>query len=90
MNEKQLLEIGFEKVPHFTVMNSLTYDIGKGRFLSIGCIGEANECLFLCFYERENEGKNKPVDDIITLHNYDWTGLLTMDKLKYLIDWLKL
>jgi hypothetical protein len=83
LTEQQLLDIGFEKMPHFTVMNSLTYDLGRNRSISIGCVGTPNEMLFI----REGDGNN--TDDLVSLHNFDYDGVLTIDKVEDLIEWFQ-
>ncbi len=69
-----LLKAGFEKMPHFTVMNSMIYDLGRGRQLSIGCIGTPNEMLFL-----------KDGESLCVLHNWDYDGPLYLHKLQNII-----
>jgi hypothetical protein len=83
IERKVLRELGFKDLPHFTIMHNLTYDIGRGRFLSIGDLGTPNEIGFLCQLENGNPTK---ITDIITIHNYDYDGYLTLDKVK---SWIK-
>lgn len=82
INKEQILELGFKELPHFTITGSLTYDLGRGRFLSIGDIGTPNEMLFI--YEKDNTDERK-INDIVVLHNYDYDGYLTIDKLSLLL-----
>jgi hypothetical protein len=79
---KELREIGFKPLPHFTIMHSLVYDIGRGRHLSIGCVGQPNEICFLC---QVNSKDDKEITDLICVHNYDYDGFITLEKVKALI-----
>lgn len=76
MTKNDLIKIGFKEVPHFTVTGTLTYDIGRNRFLNIGCLGTPNEMLFICSKNGDE------VTDIITLHNWDYDGYITMTEIQ--------
>ena len=83
MTTEDLIKIGFEAIPHYTVTNSHIYKLGRNRQLSIGCVGTPNEMLFIS----SNEGSDKrEVTDLICLHNYDYDGFLSIDKILKLID----
>lgn len=86
LTENELIELGFKKFPTFTIMNSYTYDIGRNRHLSIGCVGSANEMLFICATDYDNETH---ITDLICLHNYDYDGYLSKQKLSDIINVLK-
>lgn len=76
LTEEILLKCGFERINHFTVTNSLVFDVGRGRYLSIGDVGSPNEMLWLCTY-------NEPgTNDIINLWNYDYDGKLYLHALQ--------
>ena len=79
MTREEVISMGFEPIPHFTITDSLIYDLGRNRHLSIGDIGMPNEMVFIC--EVNNENKNR-VDEIIVLHNYDYDGYLTKERLQ--------
>lgn len=79
MTRKEAIEMGFEPIPHFTITDSLIYDLGRNRQLSIGSIGTPNE--MVCISEVNHEDKKK-VDEIIVLHNYDYDGYLTKERLQ--------
>lgn len=83
MTNKDLIEIGFEKMPHFTVANSVIYPLGRNRQLSAGSVGTPNEMLWICEIDTQNETK---ISDLICLHNYDYDGVLTMEKVKSIIN----
>ena len=83
MTNEDLISIGFKPMPHFTVMNSVVYDLGRDRQLSAGCMGTPNETLFIS-EPREIED-NIIIRDLVCLHNYDYDGYLTIEKVKGLI-----
>lgn len=78
-----LIEIGFEPIPHFTVTNAHIYKLGRHRQLSIGSVGTPNEMLWITVTSDQSE---KEVTDAICLHNYDYDGYLTKEKITTLID----
>ena len=82
MND-DLLNIGFEKIKHFTIMNSCTYDLGRRRFLSASCVGTPNENM--CIYEVDRDN-NVEITNLVCLHNWDYDGFLTIEKVKSLIE----
>ena len=45
--KEKLIDIGFQELPHFTIVNNLIYDLGRNRHLSFGAIGTPNEMLFI-------------------------------------------
>ena len=79
MTREEVISMGFEPTPHFTITDSLIYDLGRNRYLSIGDIGMPNAMVFTC--EVNDENKNR-VDEIIVLHNYDYDGSLTQERLQ--------
>jgi len=81
--EGDLLSVGFEKIPHFTVTNTLIYKLGRHRQLSVGCVGTPNEILWVCETDDQDESN---ITDLICLHNYDYDGYLTIEKVKGLIN----
>lgn len=79
MTKNELLEIGFKKIPHFTVGDSLIFNIGRARQLSISCVDTPNE--MMCISEMEDM-------HIIVLHNWDYDGELKKEKVEGLIKLL--
>jgi hypothetical protein len=79
MTNEDLIKIGFIETPHFTITNSVTYDIGRRRYLSAGCIGTPNEMLWIC--ERSGEDETK-VNDLVCIHNYDYEFIDTYETMK--------
>lgn len=82
LTEDIILKLGFKSIPHFTVTNSYTFDLGMGRQISIGCVGTPNEMLFI--QEIDFEVSNQ-VTDIICLHNFDYDGKLYLHKLQNIV-----
>lgn len=78
-----LIEIGFKPIEHFTIGNSLTYDLGRNRLLSASDIGTANEFVYLVAVE---DGK---YSDLVCVHNYDYDGHLSIHKVQSLISLLE-
>jgi hypothetical protein len=82
LTEDILLGMGFERIPHFTVSNALIYQLGRNRHLSVGSVGTPNEMLFVC---ESDFGDYRKITDLVCLHNYDYDGYLTKEKLEDLI-----
>lgn len=83
LSKKDCLEIGFKEMPHYTVGDSLTYDLGRNRQLSISCVGTPNETLWITQSDRKDYRK---IDDLVCLHNWDYDKYITIDKLKQIIS----
>lgn len=83
MTKEDLIKIGFKEISHFTVTDSVIYQLGRHRHLSAGCVGTPNEMLWICEIDHQDETK---ISDLVCLHNYDYDGFLTIEKIKGLID----
>lgn len=83
ITEQELLDLGFYKLPHFTVSDSIIFDLPNNRTISIGNLGTPNEMVFLTQSDYDNY---KKITDIITLHNYDYHGYITLEKIKDFIS----
>lgn len=83
MTNEDLIAIGFKPIPHFTITSSVIYDLGRNRQLSAGCVGTPNEMLWICEIDKDD---NKKVTDLVCLHNWDYDGELTVEKVKALIN----
>lgn len=79
MNNGDLIQLGFKALPHFTIGNNVVFDLGRGRHLSAGNVGTPNEMLFIC----QSEGVE--ITDLICIHNYDYDGYLTIEKVENII-----
>jgi len=73
---------GFQEVPHFTIGNNLTLDVGRNRYLSLSDLDNCNCMLYLCERSKENP---KEVTDLINLHNWDYDKQLTVGKLENIL-----
>ena len=69
INRDNLIEIGFKGLPHFTITDSLIYDLGRNRFLSIGSVATPNEMVFI--YEVDSEDSRK-ITDLVCIKNYEY------------------
>jgi hypothetical protein len=85
MIRQELIDLGFKELPHFSIMNSLIYDLGRNRQLSIGSIGTPNEMMFICELDENTSTK---ITDLVCIHNYDYDGYMTMNRLKHLLTGL--
>ena len=83
MNTDDLIDIGFEPISSFTIMNSFIYKLGRYKHISISNIGTTNEMVWICVRNAQNE---KEITDAICIHNYDYDGFLTENKLKTIIN----
>ena len=70
INKEILTQLGFKPLPHFTVMDSLVLDLGRNRSLSIGCVGNPNEMVFL----KEIDVDGRTINDLVCLRNFDYDG----------------
>jgi hypothetical protein len=87
ITKEKLLYLGFTDIPHKTIGNTMVKDLGRGRSLSLSNLGNPNE--FLVISSRDNwmedpSPLNQLQSDVITLHNYDYDGYITFNKLESL------
>jgi len=83
LSNKDFIAIGFKEFSYHTVGNSVSYNLGRRRYLSAVCIGQGNEALFLC--EKSEVGNH--YTDLVCIHNRDYDGFITLEKVKALIGW---
>lgn len=83
MTNDDLIQIGFKPMPHQTIMNSVQYDLGRGKYLNAGCVGTPNETIFIC--EKSKVGEH--YTDLICIHNFDYHGYITIERVQALLDW---
>ena len=76
-----LLKLGFKGLDHFTIADSMTIDLGRNRQLSIGCVGNPNEMIFI---QEINASNAKKIDDLVCIWNYDYDGFLHVHQLQNL------
>lgn len=85
VTREELIQWGFKEMEHYTVTNVLYLDIGRQRQLSIGALGTPNEIMFITELQTEDT-----FSDIICLHNYDYDGFLTKEKLTFLLTFFNI
>ena len=83
LERETYIRLGFAPLPHYTVADALLYQLGRKRHLSAGCVGTPNEMIWIC---QMNDEDPKKCDDLVCLHNFDYDGLMTEDRLKTLIE----
>lgn len=76
LTNQDLINAGFKPYDHYTVMNSVYLDIGRDRKISVGCVGTPNEVVVLI----HKWGEGLDDTDAVCIHNYDYDGYLTMEK----------
>ncbi|MCT3673304.1 hypothetical protein HZQ94_08910 [Elizabethkingia anophelis] len=69
LTEEWLLKLGGEKIPHFTISNSIIIKTKRNQQLSFGCVGTPNFMVFLQELDPDNENK---ITDLIPIHNWDY------------------
>ena len=84
MDIEYLMDIGFKIANKSIILNSLRYDLGRGRHLSIGNFATPNETMFITQSDLYND---KKITDLVCIHNYDYDGYLTESKLKLIMEY---
>ena len=82
MSNEEFLSIGFVEYTHKVLNGNMRYELGRGREITIQNLGNPNEFVWLVQIDSENETQ---ITDLICLHNYDFDGYLTLEKIKMLI-----
>lgn len=82
LDKKILISLGFKQIKHL-FLEIFTLEIGRNRELSLHCLGTGNEMLFISEISNEKE-----ITDTVVLHNFDYDGFLTEEKLLLLIQFL--
>lgn len=86
LTRDEVLNEGFSEITHLTLMNVLFYKLGRRRYLSFGCIGVPNEIMSIC--EVVDENNPKLIRDLVILHDFDYDGYMTLEKLRTIIKGL--
>lgn len=76
LKNEDLVNVVFKPYAHFTVMNSVYFDVDRGRQIKVGCVGTPNEVVFLV----DHWGDTCEEQDMVCIHNFDYDGYLTMEK----------
>jgi len=79
LSPEVLEKCGFYQLPHFTVQNNWIKDIGRGRFISVACVGTPNEMIFL------TEEVPPEVKAVIIIRNYDYDGYTYLHDLQNIV-----
>ena len=79
ITEEDLLRKGFVKGEL-----SLKYYLHRKRFISVFCVGTPNEAMYLC-----HSDSSDIVVDLVCVHNSDYDGMLSRDKIDYLINYFE-
>jgi len=80
MTNQDLVELGFKELPHFTIGDIVNYDLGRERMLSALSVGSPNEMLYII------QSTDSHIEDAVCIHNYDYDGYLTVEKVTGLIN----
>lgn len=80
VTKDSLIDLGFKEIPHFTITQNLVFDLGRNRSLAVGSVGTPNEVMFIC-----QEEPPKTIESLVCVHNYDYDGYLTMQRVKDII-----
>jgi hypothetical protein len=86
LKNADLIALGFEEIPHFTIGHQIFYRLGRRRLLQAGNIGDFNEMVTISTYDPNDE---KNITNCIVVHNFDFDGFLTIEKVQALIDLIK-
>lgn len=85
LTREQLEAIGFKERGTSPLFTSMVFDIGRHRCLSIAFAGTPNEMLFI---QNLNDAEDK-IKDQVVIHNYDYDGWLTIEKVQSMVQLLK-
>lgn len=76
LTSEWLERFGFEKLPHWTITNSMMINIRNDIFLVVGSVGTPNVMVFI------QEFIGDETEDLICIFNYDYHGELTVHRLQ--------
>ena len=83
---KELLDLGFEELPHPAIGQPLIFKIkrrfGKTRILSVGSLQTPNEIVSIGELKLSND---KEYEDLTIISNYDYDGYISLDRIKALL-----
>jgi len=83
LTKDYLISIGFKAIQKKTVMDSVIFDLGRNRHISVDLVGTISEKVFLCEVNHINPNE---ITDIICIHNYNYEGYLTEKKIMSLVN----
>lgn len=91
MTRDDFIKLGFKEYDHTTIGDTVTYDINDHRYISATSIGTPNEMIAISEYELSATAPNqRNVTDIVILHNYDYDGYITHEKLMLLLKFFNI
>ena len=79
MKNEDLFDIGFKPIKHFNIGNNVVFNIDQNRTISASQIGTPNEMVFICEHDHND---HTIITDLVRIHNYDYDGYLTLERLK--------
>ena len=82
MKKEDLLQLGFEPIPNYTVMDTLIYKLQRNRHISISNIDTPNEVVYICQVDVKYK---KKITDLVCIHNYDYDGYVSLVQMKIII-----
>lgn len=59
------------------ILNTIYFEIGRNRVISIGNIGTGNEAIWLCEIDPNIENR---ITDLVCIHNFDYDGKIMLHK----------
>lgn len=81
MTRETLIQKGFIATPHLVLKEVFVLDVGRDRHISIGSLSTPNEVAFL-----NQKNRNSGITDLVCIHNFDYDGYLTEQKLDAIIS----
>lgn len=85
LTREQLEAIGFKERNKSPFFSSMIFAIGRHRYLNVASVGTPNEMMLIqCNSDAEDK-----IEDQVVIHNYDYDGWLTIEKVQSLVQLLK-
>lgn len=86
MTKKEAINLGFKKSPHFTIGDSLIYDLGGRKILLLSDLETMNEMFYICQTDYDTPSE---ITDVVVLHNHDFDSALQAAKVRKIIEALR-
>ena len=78
LSEQILLKCpNHKRVNGKNILNTIYFEIGRNRVISIGNIGTGNEAIWLCEIDPNIENR---ITDLVCIHNFDYDGKIMLHK----------
>jgi hypothetical protein len=80
--QEYLISRGFKESKSSIFCENLTIGVGRKRYVSVSAVGTPNEMVFIyeMLYDSDTD-----IGEMICLHNYDYDGYLTQEKIDLLL-----